>query len=111
MFHSLSVKEKVKAIQIGALIAAPIVFIKKHTFQFTYECYEWWRTYILRQEDCDNCKYFGGCCCDHLDDNGNCLGWERADLNPIHKWQYQYKIKKLVKELKTDPTIMELLKK
>ena len=100
------VKEKIKAIFV-----APIIFIKKHTFQFTYEYEQWWRTYILRQEDCDNCKYFGGCCCDHLDDDGNCLGWERADLNPIHKWQYQYKIKKLVKELKTDPTIMELLKK
>ena len=101
MLDSQSVKEKVRAIQIGILIAAPIIFIKKHTFQFTYECYKWWRTYILRQEDCDNCKYFGGCYCDHLDDNGNCLGWERADLNPIHKWQYQYKIKKFRTCLKT----------
>ena len=25
---------------------------------------------------CDNCKYFGGCCCDHVDEDGNCLGWE-----------------------------------
>jgi len=39
------------------------------------------------------------------------LGWEKADLNPIHKWQYQHKIKKLAKKLKVDPTIMELLKK
>lgn len=49
--------------------------------------------------------------CDHLDDNGNCLGWERADFNPIHKWIYQYKIKRLAKKLKVDPKIMELLKK
>lgn len=92
-------------------MTAPIIFIKKHTFQFRYECKQWWRTYILRQEDCDNCKYFGGCCCDHLDDNGNCLGWERANLNPIHRWRYQYRIKKLAKKLKADPNIMELLKK
>lgn len=25
---------------------------------------------------CDNCKHFGGCCCDHVDEDGKCLGWE-----------------------------------
>ena len=27
---------------------------------------------------CDNCRFFGGCCCDHVDDDGKCLGWELA---------------------------------
>lgn len=26
--------------------------------------------------DCDNCKYFGGCCCNHLDADGDCMGYE-----------------------------------
>lgn len=28
------------------------------------------------EQTCDNCKYFGGCCCDHVDEDGKCLGWE-----------------------------------
>ena len=100
MYHSLSVKEKVKAIQLGVLIAAPFIYIKENWHQQYYECRELWRTYILRQKDCDNCKYFGGCCCNHIDKNGKCLGWERADLNPIHEWQYKQQIKRIVKQLK-----------
>ena len=111
MRHLLSVNQKVCAIQIGAVIAAPIAYIKEHRFQWEYELREWWRTYVLKEKDCDNCKYFGGCCCDHLDEYGNCLGWERANLSFIHKWIYQYKIKRLAKKLKVDPLIMELLKK
>lgn len=26
--------------------------------------------------DCDNCKWFGGLMCDHVDENYKCLGWE-----------------------------------
>lgn len=76
------------------------VKIKRNYYQFYFECREIWRTYILHQEDCDNCKYFGGCCCDHIDEQGNCLGWERANLNPINKWIYNYKLKKMVRKFK-----------
>lgn len=76
------------------------IFGKNKVYQFKWEVWQFWRTYILHQEDCDNCRFFGGCCCDHIDEEGNCLGWERADLNPINRQIYQYKIKKLVKKLK-----------
>lgn len=88
-----------------------VKIIRSNWIQFRFDIWEIWRTYILHQQDCDNCKYFGGCCCDHLDEYGNCLGWERANLSFIHKWIYQYKIKRLAKKLKVDPKIMELLKK
>ena len=32
--------------------------------------------YIEHIHDCDNCGYFGGCMCDHVDENGKCLGWK-----------------------------------
>ena len=57
------------------------------------------------------CEYFGGCVCDNCDEEGNCLGWKRANLNPIDRWIYQYRIKKLAKKLQANPMIMELLKK
>lgn len=49
MRHSLSVDQKIRAIQIGAIIAAPVVYIKEHRFQWEYELREWWRTYILHE--------------------------------------------------------------
>ena len=30
-------------------------------------------------EYCENCTYFGGLMCDHLDENFRCLGWEPID--------------------------------
>ena len=30
-------------------------------------------------QDCESCYHFGGCMCDNLDENGNCLGWEPID--------------------------------
>ena len=100
-----------RAIQIGTIIAAPIVYIKEHKFQWKYELSEWWRTYILQEKYCGNCKYFGGCCCDHLDEYGNCLGWERTNLSLFMNGFTNIKTKRLVKKLKADPMIMELLKK
>ena len=38
---------------------------------------------------CDNCKYFGGCCCDHVDEDGNCLGWE-LQRKPTEEEQKAY---------------------
>ena len=44
---------------------------------------------------CDNCEYFGGCCCDHLDENGKCLGW-KLDRIPTKEEKEQYD--KLIQE-------------
>lgn len=33
----------------------------------------------LEVHDCDNCKWFGGLMCDHVDENFKCLGWEAYD--------------------------------
>ena len=76
------------------------IFGKNKVYQFKWEVWQLWRTYILHQEDCDNC-----------DEEGNCLGWKRANLNPIDRWIYQYRIKRLVRKLRANPMIMELLKK
>ena len=73
--------------------------LKYKLVQLYFEVWLLWRTYVLRNEACENCKYFGGLCCDHVDEKGNCLGWERANLNPIHRWIYNYRLKKLVKNL------------
>jgi len=87
------------------------IFGKNKVYQFKWEAWQLWRTYILHQEDCDNCEYFSGCVCDNIDEEGNCLGWKRVNLNPIDRWIYQYRIKKLAKKLQANPMIMELLKK
>lgn len=29
--------------------------------------------------DCENCKWFGGLMCDHVDENYKCLGWEAEE--------------------------------
>lgn len=73
---------------------------KHKIYQFKWEVWQLWRTYILHQEDCDNCEHFGGCVCDNIDGDGNCLGWKRANLNPIDRWHYERMIKRLAKEIK-----------
>ena len=73
---------------------------KYKIYQFKWEVWQLWRTYILHQEDCDNCEHFGGCVCDNTDEEGNCLGWKRANLNPIDRWRYERMMKKLAKEIK-----------
>lgn len=74
--------------------------IKNNWIQFKFRLIYLYRLYILKEYDCDNCQYFGGCCCDHVDANGNCLGWESAGWHPIQTWLYYRKINKLVKEYK-----------
>ena len=32
-----------------------------------------------KEEECDSCDYFGGLMCDHVDENGKCLGWKRKE--------------------------------
>ena len=76
--------------------------VKEKIIQFKWRIWDFWRTYILRQQDCDNCRYFGGCCCDHIDENGNCLGWERIKFDPFNRIKmtiYLHKVKKLMKQI------------
>ena len=58
------------------------------------------RLYIKHIHDCDNCGYFSGCMCDHIDENGKCLGWKNENWHPLRNYFYQRKIKKVVKILK-----------
>lgn len=70
----------------------------KYNFvQLYFILYDWWRTFILKQQDCDNCKYYGGLMCTHVDENWNCLGWKRKSFNPLKHWQYQRLIRRMSK--------------
>ena len=51
--------------------------MKHKIIKFKFSLWDLWRTYILSEKDCDNCDYFGGLMCDHVDENFKCLGWER----------------------------------
>ena len=64
--------------------------IKWHIFNF-------YKNYIFHQKTCDNCKYFGGLMCDHIDKNGNCLGWEKHKNHPIKNFIYRRKIKRAIR--------------
>lgn len=70
---------------------------KYNLLQLYFELYDWWRTFVLKQQDCDNCKYYGGLMCTHVDVDWNCLGWERKSFNPFRKWQYRQLIRRLNK--------------
>lgn len=71
--------------------------MKENFIQLYFELYEWWRTFIRKEQDCDNCKYYGGVMCDHVDVDLHCLGWERASFNPILKWKYKRLIRRMSK--------------
>ena len=74
--------------------------IKHFLFNLDYRITYLYRLYIKRYHDCDNCSYFGGCMCDHIDADGKCLGWESAGWHPIKGWLYNRKINKMVKKYK-----------
>ena len=74
--------------------------IKHFLFNLDYRIKYLYRLYIERYHDCDNCSYFGGCMCDHIDADGNCLGWESAGWHPFSTWLYNHRIKKMVKKYK-----------
>lgn len=76
--------------------------IKEIKFNFIWRCIYLYNLYIKRIHDCDNCKYFGGLMCDHVDENNKCLGWESAGWHPIKNFIYYYRMKKLVKGLRSD---------
>lgn len=46
--------------------------------------------------------------CDHIDGKGNCLGWEIKHWQPWKRWIYNYKLKQIIKKLKTDPKFMQI---
>ena len=49
---------------------------------------------------CENCRYFGGLMCDHIDEEGNCLGWERTGWHPIKNMAYRIRMKRLVRKMR-----------
>ena len=52
---------------------------------------------------CDYCYYFGGLICDHIDENGKCLGFRRYKIIDKIKYKYtQHKINKIVKKYLTN---------
>ena len=68
---------------------------KYNLIQIYFEIYEWWRTFIRKEQDCDNCKYYGRVMCDHVDADCNCLGWERKSFNLLDQWKYRRLIRRL----------------
>lgn len=55
-------------------------------------------SYIFHKKYCDYCYYFGGLICDHIDENGKCLGFRRYKIVDRIKYKYtQYKINKILK--------------
>ena len=78
--------------------------------QFIFNVYYKFIRLIKNTQDCENCKYFGGLMCDHVDENFKCLGWEKEEWHPIKNLKYKIKIKRLVKKLRTDPDIKYFLK-
>ena len=69
-------------------------------FCFYWKIRDWQHCYIHRVQDCDNCKYFGGLMCDHVDADWNCLGWEPIKWQPIKKIKQRYHMKKWVRKMR-----------
>ena len=73
--------------------------MNKIIFNLKYNIIEFINNYILRKEYCDYCYYFGGLICDHIDENGKCLGFRRYKIIDKIKNKYtQYKINKILKK-------------
>lgn len=71
--------------------------MNKIIFNLKYNIIEFINNYILRKEYCDYCYYFGGLICDHIDENGKCLGFRRYKIIDKIKYKYtQYKFKKIL---------------
>ena len=67
--------------------------------------------FIHHTKDCENCKYFGGLMCDHVDENNKCLGWEKYHRHPLKSIRRKIQIKRLAKKLRKDPSFKHFLKK
>lgn len=59
--------------------------------------------------DCDNCRFFGGCCCDHLTENDECAGWEIYVRDPAQAIKYDVLMKKAIKFAKENPEFLPSL--
>lgn len=68
--------------------------------QLYFKIYEFYRLHILHQHDCDNCKYFGGLMCNHVDENNKCLGWEKVKYHPIQNFKRKRLMKKVLDKSK-----------
>ena len=75
-------------------------YLKARWIQFRFKAYDWYRTYILKEQDCDNCKYFGGLMCVHVDKQNKCLGWERYKWHPIKDLKRKIQIKRLSRKMR-----------
>lgn len=76
--------------------------MNKIIFNLKYNIIEFINNYILRKEYCDYCYYFGGLMCDHIDENGKCLGFRRYKIIDKIKYKYtQYKMNKILKKYLT----------
>ena len=73
--------------------------LKNKYIQFKFKIWEWYRLHILHQHDCENCLYFGGLMCNHVDEEGNCLTWEQYKYKFIKEIIFQYRLKKLRKKV------------
>ena len=67
---------------------------------FYWKLVDWQHCYIHKIHDCDNCKYFGGLMCDHVDADWNCLGWEPMKWQPIKNLKQRYYMRKISKKWK-----------
>lgn len=77
--------------------------MNKIIFNLKYNIIEFINNYILRKEYCDYCYYFGGLMCDHIDENGKCLGFRRYKIIDKMKYKYtQYKMNKILKKYLTN---------
>lgn len=80
-----------------------ILEMNKIIFNLKYNIIEFINNYILRKEYCDYCYYFGGLMCDHIDENGKCLGFRRYKIIDKMKYKYtQYKMNKILKKYLTN---------
>ena len=77
-----------------------VLHLDEIIFNLKWRIYYLIRLYIKHIHDCDNCGYFGGCMCDHIDENGKCLGWKNENWYPLKYYFYHRKIKKVVKWIK-----------
>ena len=74
--------------------------IKRWYCQALWSWYNFLDLYWHHKETCETCKYFGGLMCDHIDEEGNCLGWERPGWHPIKNMAYRIRMKKLVRKMR-----------
>ena len=80
-------------------------------FNIDYRIHYLINLYIKNIKDCHNCRFFGGCMCNHIDEEGNCLGWENEKWYPFKDWSYHRKIAKMVKIMKKDPWVEQELER